>query len=193
MGIPDYLSRFASAAVTPLEATEIAGWFAHPWKRSWDLEKMTFLTIPTFPVLPQQQITVEFLLQLQRQDPILEAIREAVFDQGLWRRRKESCWPSTTRPAAWNSRLDTCPTTGRALILTRFEIERRRTVISAGDQGRYRRAIFAAGSASTDASSLSWWKNTTATTAAIRVAKGHSRSFGQSTGGPTWRQKWHFL
>ena len=78
MGIPDYLSRFASAAVTPLEATEIAGWFAHPWKRSWDLEKMTFLTIPTFPVLPQQQITLEFLLQLQRQDSILEAIREAV-------------------------------------------------------------------------------------------------------------------
>ena len=39
---------------------------------------MTFLTIPTFPVLPQQQITLELLLQLQRQDSILEAIREAV-------------------------------------------------------------------------------------------------------------------
>ena len=116
MGIPDYLSRFASAAVTPLEATEIAGWFAHPWKRSWDLEKMTFLTIPTFPVLPQQQITLEFLLQLQRQDSILEAIREAVstkdFDAA---KGKLSFWPSTTRPAAWNSRLDTCPITGREL------------------------------------------------------------------------------
>jgi transposase InsO family protein len=68
MVVPDYLSRYANASGDEWSA-EVTSWFAHPWRGAWDLSHRVFL------VTPQDTWTADYLQTLQRQDPVLEAIR----------------------------------------------------------------------------------------------------------------------
>ncbi len=69
--VPDYLSRYANATAEEWTA-ELATWFAHQWRGAWNENH------PVFMRAAREEWTTEFLLNLQRADPVLEALQHFV-------------------------------------------------------------------------------------------------------------------